>query len=479
MRDYAANEGAAAFHTPGHKQGRSMEPEFRRLVGEAALRMDLTELDELDDLHHPEGVILEAQALAAEAFGADATYFLVNGSTAGNHAMVVSVCDPGEKLIIPRNAHQSVVGGLILSGARPVYMRPVWDDALCVAHGVTPETVEAALVEHPDAKGVLVVHPTYFGGASDLRRIAAVCHAHGKPLLVDEAHGPHMHFHPDLPTSGMDAGADMVVQSIHKTASGMTQASMLHVRRGRVDLNRVRNVLGLVQSSSPNYLLMASLDTARRQLVTSGHRLLDETIRLAEQARRRLNALSGVHVFGRDRCRPDGLFDLDVTRLTINVTGLGLTGFQALKHLNERFDIQPEMATLHHVLLIVTVGNTARDLDRVVDAFAALSAEAARSGALRHAAVPAGLPVPDGLPTAALTPREAFFASTEAIAFEESEGRVCAELVAPYPPGIPILAPGEVITRDVIAYLKVAHAMGGFINGPEDARLGTIKVVLT
>jgi arginine/lysine/ornithine decarboxylase len=469
MRAYAANEGAVAFHTPGHKQGRGMEPEFRRLVGEATLRMDLTELDELDDLHHPEGVILEAQALAAEAFGADATYFLVNGSTAGHHAMVMAVCHPGDTLIIPRNAHESVVCALILSGARPVYMRPAWDDALCVAHGVTPAMVERALVEHPDARGVLVVHPTPFGGALDLERIAAVCHAHGKPLLVDEAHGAHLHFHPDLPTSGMAAGADMVVQSTHKTASGLTQASMLHLRRGRVDPNRVRNALGLVQSSSPNYLLMASLDAARRQLATSGRGLLGETVRLAEAARRRLDTRPGVHVFGRDRCRPDGLFDLDVTRLTINVTGLGLSGFQALTRLQTGFGVQPETATRHHVLLNVTIGNTARDMDRLVDAFEALSAEAARNGTLGRPAVPSGLPVPDGLPVVALPPREAFFAATEAVALEQSEGRVCAEIVAPGSTGL-ILAPGEVISRDLAAAVRAAH-------GSEDGRPRTMRVV--
>lgn len=473
MRDYAAQQSKVAFHTPGHKQGRSMAPEFRSLVGHATLRMDLTELDELDDLHHPEGVIREAQALAAEAFGADATFFLVNGSTAGNQAMIVTVCDPGDKLIIPRNAHPSVMGGLILSGARPVYMRPVWDQALSLAHGVTPETVEAALAEHPDAKGVLVVHPTPFGVASDLRRIAEICHAHGKPLLVDEAHGSHLHFHSALPISGMDAGADMVVQSTYQTLSGLAQAAMLHVREGRVEVNRVRNMLAIVQSSSPSYLLMASLDTARRQMATSGHRLLSTTLALAEDARRRLNEIPGVFVFGPDRCRAGGLFDLDVTKLTVNVTGLGLTGFQALRQLNEAFGVQPELATGDHVLLIVTIGNCQRDLDRVVDAFKALAEEAVQRRALGQRAVPSELAVPDGLPLARLTPREAFFAQTETIAVENSEGRVCVEFVAPYPTGIPILAPGEVITRELITHVRRLHELGG----PEAVRLDTLEVV--
>ncbi|MFP5500876.1 MAG: aminotransferase class I/II-fold pyridoxal phosphate-dependent enzyme [Candidatus Sericytochromatia bacterium] len=462
LRDYAALQNKVAFHTPGHKQGRSMAPEFRSLVGHATLRLDLTELDELDDLHHPEGVIQEAQALAAQAFGADGTFFLVNGATAGNHAMIAAVCDPGDKLIIPRNAHKSVMGGLILSGARPVYMRPVWDPALSLAHGVTPETVEAALIEHPDAKGVLVVHPTPFGVASDLRRIAELCHAHGKPLLVDEAHGAHLHFHPALPISGMEAGADMVVQSTHKTLSGLAQAAMLHVREGRVTVNRVRNMLAIVQSSSPSYLLMASLDTARRQMATDGHRLLSATLALASDARRRLNEIPGVFVFGPDHCRPGGLFDLDATKLTITVTGLGLTGFEASRQLNEAFDIQPETATLHHVLLSVTIGHGQRDLDRVVEAFKAMSQA---RGPLRQSEA---LPMPGDWPVARLTPREAFFARTETIPFEAAAGRIGAEIVAPE--GLLILAPGEVVTEALITYRRALQDLGV-------ARARTLEVV--
>jgi arginine decarboxylase len=476
MRDYAKKD-MAAFHTPGHKQGQGMDPEFRALVGDNMLRMDLCELPEVDNLHDPDGVIKEAQELAAEAFGADATFFLVNGSTTGNNVMVMAVCDPGEKIIVPRNAHKSVLGGLILSGAKPCYMRPVWDDELCVAHGVTPEMVEEALLEHPDAKGVMVLHPTYFGGVADLKKIADICHAHGKPLLVDEAHGPHFHFHGELPISGIEAGADMVVQSTHKIISGMTQASMLHVQEGFVNVNRVKSLLQLIQSTSPNYILMASLDVARRQMAVNGKKLLGDTMAIAEGARRRLNEIPGVYVFGREKCNANTLHDLDVTKLTINVSGLGMTGFQVLDLLNEQFNIQSEMATLHNVLLLVTIGNPQKDLDRVVDAFKALSAWATEKGTLGQNALPTGLPMPSGVPVARLTPREAFFAPTETIPFETSVGRICSEIVAPYPPGIPILAPGEVISSEAVDYLKVVHQMGGFINGPEDVRLRTIKVV--
>jgi arginine/lysine/ornithine decarboxylase len=476
LRDYTKKD-MAAFHTPGHKQGQGMDREMLDLLGSKVFEIDLCELPEVDNLHDPDGVIKESQELAAEAFSADHTFFLVNGSTTGNNVMVMTVCDPGDKIIVPRNAHKSVIGGIILSGAKPAYVRPVWDDQLCVAHGITAVEVERALQEHPDAKAVLVVHPTYFGGVSDLKRIADICHAHGKPLLVDEAHGPHLHFHDQLPISAIDAGADMVVQSTHKIISGMTQSSMLHVQEGLVNVNRVRNVLQLIHSTSPNYVLMASLDVARRQMATVGHQMLQQTIDMSEDARRRLNDIPGVWVFGRDRASEGGLFDLDVTKLTINVTGMGMTGFMALDVLNEEFDIQSEMATLHNVLLIVTIGNSQRDLDRVVEAFQTMSARAQKLGLMGTSAIPNGLPLPSGTPEAKLTPREAFFATTDTIPFETSVGRVCSEIVAPYPPGIPILAPGEVISAEAVEYLKVVHQMGGFINGPEDVRLRTIKVV--
>jgi len=485
LRDYAQKD-MAPFHTPGHKQGRGIDPEMLELLGENLFKIDLTELPEVDNLHDPDGVIKEAQALAAEAHGADASFFLVNGSTTGNNVMVMTVCDPGDRIIIPRNAHKSVLGGIILSGARPAFVRPQWDDALCVAHGITPEDIEAALISYPDAKAVLLVHPTYFGGVADLKRIADLCHAHGKPLLVDEAHGPHFHFHDGLPVSAIAAGADMAVQSTHKIVSGMTQASLLHVKQragadGKelINVNRVRNVLQLIHSTSPSYVLLASLDVARRQMALQGSRLLGETLALAESARQRLNGIEGVYVFGKERCQGGGLHDLDLTKLTINVTGLGMTGFMALDVLNEEFGIQSEMATLHNVLLIVSIGNTARDLDRVVAAFEVLARRARQFGTMGTAALPTSLPLPTTLPEARLTPRDAFFAATDTIPFETSMGQVCAEIVAPYPPGIPILAPGEVITDEAVAYLKVVHQMGGFINGPEDVRLRTIKVVRT
>jgi arginine decarboxylase len=472
-----AEKDMAAFHTPGHKQGRGAPADLIEVCGEQALRIDLCELPEVDSLYNASGVLKEAQDLAASAYGADCSFFLVNGSTTGNIVMVMSVCDPGDSIIVPRNAHKSVLSALILSGARPVYMRPPYDGELGVSGAVTPAEVERALEQNPRAKAVFIVSPTYFGGAADIHRIADLCRARGVPLLVDEAHGPHLHFHPDLPASALSAGADMVVQSTHKIISGMTQASLLHIKGPRIDRARARKTLELIQSTSPSYVLMASLDAARRQMALSGEELLGRTIAIAEEGRRRLSALPGVRVFGRElRGRP-GLFDLDVTKLTINVTGLGMTGFEARRRLNEEHNIQAEMATLHNVLLIVTLGNTVEDIERTARAFEALCQDAVCRGSFGDPPKAVRLSPPEDLPVVRLSPREAFFAEHARVPFERAAGSTSAELVAPYPPGVPILAPGEVISQEAIDYLRAVERMGGMINGPEDARLRTIKVV--
>ncbi|PIK88702.1 lysine decarboxylase [Synechococcus sp. 65AY6A5] len=473
----------APFHTPGHKQGRGIAADLRAFLGENVFRADLTELPEVDNLHDPDGVIREAQELAAAAYGADRSWFLVNGSTCGVETLVMAVCDPGDKILLPRNCHKSAIAGVILSGAVPVYIEPDFDLELGIAHGITPAGLERALAEHPDAKGVLVVSPTYYGVCCDLEALAAIAHAHNLPLLVDEAHGPHFGFHPELPLSALEAGADLVVQSTHKVISGMTQASMLHLKGSRVDPNRVRNILQLLQSTSPNYVLMMSLDVARRQMALEGEVLLGQALALADQARARLNRISGIFCFGPERIgSTPGFFDLDRTRLTVTVSGLGLFGFDAHDWVNEHFHVQPEMSTLHNVVFIVSLGNTQRDIDRLVESVAALSEQAqgsqpslALAEKLRRLAQLKRPP----LPPQRLSPRQAFFAPIERIPFQEAVGHICAEIISPYPPGIPILVPGEEVTQEAVDYLLLVHEAGGFINGPEDVRLQTLKVVKT
>lgn len=476
MREYIKKD-MVAFHTPGHKYGQGIDPEFIELVGRNTFRLDLCELPEVDNLHDPEHVLKEAMELAAQAYGADHSFFLVNGSTCGNNTMVLTVCDPGDKILVPRNVHKSIISGILLSGAIPVYMIPTWDRDIGIDHNLTPEDVEKALQAHPDVKGVFLVNPTYYGVTGDVKSIAEVCHRHGKPLLVDEAHGPHLHFHPDLPMSAVEAGADMVVQSTHKIIAGMTQTSMLHINEGRVDLNRAKKVLQLLQSTSPNYVLMASLDTARRQMALHGETLLSYALEISEWARAELNKIPGIQCFGKERVGFPGLYNLDLTKLTINVSHLGIAGFDFLDLLNERYQIQSEMATLTNVLEIVTFGNTRRDMKRLVEGVRDIAREIHTRGVpkqLQPLVQQMDLPAQ---PEAVLTPREAFYARTENILFQDSAGRVCTEIVCPYPPGIPILVPGERITQDLVDYIQLVYRHGGFINGPDDIRLHTIKVV--
>ncbi|WP_414417570.1 aminotransferase class I/II-fold pyridoxal phosphate-dependent enzyme [Synechococcus sp. R55.4] len=471
----------APFHTPGHKQGRGIPADLRTFLGENVFRADLTELPEVDNLHDPDGVIREAQELAAAAYGADRSWFLVNGSTCGVETLVMAVCDPGDKILLPRNCHKSAIAGVILSGAVPAYIEPDFDPELGIAHGITPAGLEGALAEHPDAKGVLVVSPTYYGVCCDVQALASIAHAHGLPLLVDEAHGPHFGFHSELPISALEAGADLVVQSTHKVISGMTQASLLHLQGSRIDPNRVRNILQLLQSTSPSYVLMMSLDVARRQMALEGEALLGQALALADQARARLNRIPGLRCFGPERIgSTPGFFDFDRTRLTVTVTELGLFGFDAHDWVNDHFHVQPEMSTLHNVVFIVSIGNTQRDIDRLVESFAALSQHFQGSRPSRAAMEKmqrlAQLPRPC-LPPQRLSPREAFFAPIQRVPFQEAAGHTCAEIISPYPPGIPILVPGEEVTQEAVNYLLLVHEAGGFINGPEDVRLQTLKVV--
>jgi arginine/lysine/ornithine decarboxylase len=473
LRDYIKRD-MSAYHTPGHKQGKGIDKEFLDLLGENVFKIDLTEIPEVDNLHDPDGVIKEAQELAALLYGADKSFFLVNGSTTGNNVMIMTVCDPGDKIIIPRNIHKSVLGGIILSGAIPVYIPAIWDDNLGIYHGISLEILEETLIKNPDVKGVLLVNPTYYGISLDLKKVIDLIHKYNCPALIDEAHGPHFHFHEDLPISALKSGADMVVQSTHKILSSMTQSSMLHIKEGRVNVKRAKNILQLIQSTSPSYVLMASLDVARRQMALHGRELLDRTIQLAEEARKRLNNINGIYCFGREICGNYGVHNIDITKLVINVSKLGISGFHALDILDQRYNVQSEMATLYNVLELVTIGNDKKDLDRLVNAIESIAKDNSLEKDLRvNLKDP---PVPS-IPKSVLTPRKAFFSITEKVPFYASIGRICAEIISPYPPGIPILAPGEIITEEIVEYLQLIYEHGAFINGPEDIRLQTIKVV--
>jgi len=465
-----AESRKVSFHTPGHKSGKGISTRFRKFVGPNIFSIDLTTLDEVDSLQKPRGVIKDSQELAARAYGADRSFFLLNGTTGGNHAMMLASCHPNDQVLIARNAHKSVLAGLIFSGARPVFFSPAVDKDLKLTLNVSAADTRAAIEANPAAKALILTTPNYYGITADLEEIIPYAHKKGLMVLVDEAHGPHLSFHPRLPTSAMQAGADLSVQSTHKIIGGMTQASMLHAKGDRIDMAALTNAIRFIQSTSPSYILMASLDLARMQMATEGEKLLEKTIQLAEDARNRINRIPGLFCFGHDTIKkqlPSEKGDFDVTKLTISVRDLGLSGYQASRILNSDYHIQVEMADPLNILVIVSIGDRRDDLNRLVEALQKMSKKYHGTRPPERLSAEVGLP-PFGKPTG-ITPREAYFKQHEPVRLEEASGAVCTEIVTVYPPGIPVLIPGEIITAEVIDYIQQMDKLGATIDGLDPA----------
>ncbi|MBW4651959.1 MAG: aminotransferase class I/II-fold pyridoxal phosphate-dependent enzyme [Kaiparowitsia implicata GSE-PSE-MK54-09C] len=464
----------AAFYTPGHKRGRGISQALQDLLGKTVFQADLPELPALDNLFAPEGAIAQAQTLAAELFGADHTWFLANGSTCGLQAAVLATCRPGDRLILPRNCHQSAIAALILAGVHPIFVQPEVDSDWGLAHGLTPDAVAAALAQYPDARAVMLVSPTYYGMCSDVRAIAHVAHQHQIPLIVDEAHGAHLAFHSQLPASALEAGADLVVQSTHKVLSALTQASMLHLQGPWVDPARVCRALPLVQSSSPSYLLLASLDAARHQMAHHGAELMARTLDLAAQARDHLAAIPQLKVLSLPAPTP-GCAALDPTRLTVDVSPLGMTGFAADDCLSQQWQVTCELPGLRHLTFIISLGNTPADIDALVQGLGAIAATHSPTAAPIAPLAP--FQMPGSIQVPPVSPRDAFFALAETVLLVDAGDRLSAEMVCPYPPGIPVLLPGDRLTAAALEYLTQVQAAGGVITGCEDASLTTLKVL--
>ncbi len=480
MLQFMAQRPHAPFYTPGHKRGQGIAPELSTWLGKAMFEADLTELPELDNLFAPQGAIATAQHLAAEAFGATDSWFLVNGSTAGIIAAILATCGSGEKIILPRNIHQSVISGLIFSGAMPIFVPPEYDPDWDLAHSISAQGVAKALAAHPDAKAVMMVYPTYHGVCGDVAHIAEVTHQHKIPLLVDEAHGAHFAFHPKLPMTALAAGADLAVQSIHKVLGAMTQASMLHVQGQLINQHKLSQALQMVQSSSPSYLLLASLDAARRQMAVAGSEQMAQTLALAADARARIAEIPGLSVLQAPTVPDAGFFRLDPTRLTVQVNGLGLTGYEADEILHEELGVTAELPCLRHLTFMISLGNTRSDIDRLVAGWRRLSQdyyfqESANYRQGNQEKLLGQFPTADPVPV--MTPREAFFAEAIALPIEDSVGYISAELVCPYPPGIPVLMPGEAIAPTCLELLQQILANGGTITGCNDPDIKTIFVV--
>ena len=473
IRRYQA-DGVVPFSTPGHKRGAGIDREFGELVGSSFLSLDIPLGGGVDDTHFGGDTLAAAETLAAAAWGADRSFFLVNGSSAGNHAYLLATLRPGDEVVVARDIHKSLLVALILSGAVPVYVAPRLHPILDVGLGVDPDDIASALEHHPRAKLVALVSPSYCGVPSDIAAIAAVTRAHGVPLFVDEAWGPHFGFHPALPPSAMASGADGAVTSTHKVLGALTQSAILNVRGDLVDPRQVKTAVGMVQTTSPSVPILASIDACRRQMALAGTGLLERAAALAEDARRRLRAVPGVDVLGADRL---GITSYDVTKLVIDVHGLGLTGFELEAILRARFHLQPEMSDLVGCICLVSIGDSAETIDRLVAAVATIGRE--RSGRSADQGQPlrsSGAAIAPG--RQALSPREAFFAPAREVPLVDAVGCVSAELVIPYPPGIPVLAPGDIIDMDKVAYLREGAARGMYLSGPIDGRLETIRIVV-
>ncbi|NCB50308.1 MAG: aminotransferase class I/II-fold pyridoxal phosphate-dependent enzyme [Clostridia bacterium] len=457
------------FDVPGHKRGRG-NPELVALLGETCVSMDVNSMKPLDNLCHPLSVIREAEELAAEAFGAAYAFLMVGGTTSAVQSMILSVVKRGEKIILPRNVHRSVMGALLLCGAVPVYVDPGSDERLGIALGMRTEDIARAIENNPDAKAVLVNNPTYYGICSDLRSIASLAHAHGMLCLADEAHGTHLYFGEGLPVPAIKAGADMAAVSMHKSGGSLTQSSMLLLGPA---MNRgyVRQVINLTQTTSASYLLLSSLDISRRNLALRGKAAFGEVAKMANYARGEINAIGGYYAYAKELVNGDSIFDFDITKLSVNTLEIGLAGIEVYDLLRDEYDIQIEFGDLGNILAYLSIGDRLRDVERLVGALSEVKRRFGRgksSGLMKQEYID---------PLVAVSPQEAFYAEKESLPLRQTAGRICSEFVMSYPPGIPILAPGEQITEHILDYIEYAKAKGCSMTGPEDEKIERLNVL--
>ena len=472
-----ADRDPGRFHVPGHKGGPGADPALRAALGERALQLDIAAgIEGIDAAPDPANAPFQlAQRLAAEAWGAKRSWFLVNGGSGGNHAVCLALAHTGERVVVQRNVHSSIVDGMVLSGLRPQFVAPEVDPELGVAHCVTPEALEEALAAEPDAVAAIIVSPTYFGAVADVAALAEVAHGRGVPLFVDEAWGSHLRFSSSLPTSALECGADLVLSSTHKIVGSITQSAILHLGdcQDRVDELVVDRAVTLVESTSPNALLTASLDAARRQAAVHGEELLAETVSSLAELRERIRAVPGLDVLDDRIVGRSGVHAYDPLRLVVDVRGIGATGHRVARLMWESDDINLELFSENVVVAVFGIGeHAARTGQRLV---AALEHACERIGEEREPLPPFAEPPPWG-PTE-LSPREAFLADQEVVAFDHAEGRIAAESLAAYPPGVPNVLPGERLTRPTLDYIADSVTHGGLVRGASDRSLKTIRVV--
>ncbi|MCM1027680.1 MAG: aminotransferase class V-fold PLP-dependent enzyme [Roseburia sp.] len=456
------------FDVPGHKRGRG-NPELVKLLGQQCVGIDVNSMKPLDNLCHPVSVIREAEELAAEAFGAAYAFLMVGGTTSSVQSMVLSVCKKGEKIILPRNVHRSVINALVINGAVPIYVNPDMNPELGIALGMKVSQVEKTIRENPDAVAVLVNNPTYYGICSDLRKIVELAHENGMKVLADEAHGTHFYFGEGMPVPAMAAGADMASVSMHKSGGSLTQSSFL-LTGPAMNPGYVRQIINLTQTTSASYLLLASLDISRRNLALRGREEFRKVTALAEYARQEINRIGGYYAYTAELINGDSVYDFDRTKLTVNTLGIGLAGIEVYDILRDEYDIQMELGDIANVLAYISIGDRERDIERLIGALVEVRRKYGRDNADLYAQEYIE-------PRVVVSPQSAFYAEKESLPLEETKGRVCSEFVMCYPPGIPILAPGEEITEAILEYIVYAREKGCSMTGPEDAQIRRLNVI--
>lgn len=456
------------FDVPGHKRGRG-NTELAAMLGEKCVGMDVNSMKPLDNLCHPISVIKEAEELAAEAFHAAHAFLMVGGTTSAVQSMVLTVAKRGDKIILPRNVHRSVMGAMVLCGAVPVYVNPEVDERLGIPLGMSLASVEKAMNEHPDAKAVLVNNPTYYGICSDLRNIVKMAHERGMLCLADEAHGTHFYFGEHMPVSAMEAGADMAAVSMHKSGGSLTQSSLLLIGPA-MNKGHVRQIINLTQTTSGSYLLMSSLDISRRNLALKGKEIFEQVGKLAWYSRNEINNIGGYYAFGKELINGDSVFDFDETKLAVNTLDVGLAGIEVYDLLRDEYDIQIEFGDFGNFLAYLSIGDRPREIERLVGA---LSEIRRRYGKERADNI-----IQEYIePQVVVSPQDAFYADSESLPIEETSGKVCSEFVMCYPPGIPILTPGERITDEILNYIQYAKEKGCTITGPENPQIERLAVL--